>query len=335
MRQVLVGCSMGDPAGVGPEVVLRACEELIDDTLPGILLLGDPDYLTARSEQLQLQLTLRQVADAEEARRRLGAGERGPWTYACATVEPGWQLGAPRSADARAALRCIDSGARLAASGALDALVTAPVNKRLIAFLEPSFRGHTEYLARQAEVRQPLMLFVGDRPHIALLTTHLPLRVAIAAVTRDRVVDCLGRLDADWSRWFGQRPRIALAGLNPHAGEQGLLGVEELQQLLPAISAARQRGVRARGPFPADSVVRHSEFDVVLALYHDQGTILAKRAPEPTVNMTLGLPYPRTSPDHGTAYDIAHRAIADHVPMRLAFELAARLAVRRLSDVDA
>ena len=226
------------------------------------------------------------------------------------------------------ALECIATGADLALEGRVDALVTAPVNKGLIAEAEPAFRGHTEYLAQRAGVRHPLMLFAGDTPHIALLTTHLPLRSAIAAVSAERLLAFLQRLDREWGRCFGRQPRIGVAALNPHAGENGLLGCEEDEMLRPAIVSAHDAGIDVFGPYPADSIFRHSDLDVVLALYHDQGTIMAKRSPRPTVNVTLGLPYVRTSPDHGTAYDIAASSTADAGSMLAALRLAAEMAGR-------
>ena len=330
-----IAISMGDPAGIGPEVTLRACAALdaaagipvvpipAADAAAGesarrahIVILGDPGHLERLARDLELEASF----DVRAA------------VHACATVKPGLLPGKPRPADARVALDCIVAGADMAARGEAAALVTAPVGKAGIAAIEPGFRGHTEFLAARAGVRDPLMVFAGIQPAVALLTTHLPLATALAMVRRPAIIAALDRLHHGWQRWFGAPPRIGVAGLNPHAGERGLLGCEEETEILPAIAAARDAGLRVTGPFPADSIFRRTDIDVILALYHDQGTIIAKRAPTPSVNLTLGLPYPRTSPDHGVAYDIAGRGLADPAAMIAAIHLAARMAARSKAD---
>ncbi len=303
-----IAISMGDPAGIGPEVLLRACDALAADESIRPLVVGDPHHLGTLASRLDLGEPAEMVA--------------------CGTVEEGLQTGRPRPSDARLALDAITAAADMTLHGDSAALVTAPVSKQAIAGIEPGFRGHTELLAGHAGVRDPLMLFAGIRPAVALLTTHLPLASAIAAVRRPRIVATLERLDKEWARWFGARPRIAVAGLNPHAGEHGLLGSEDDLEVRPAVSAARHNGIDARGPYPADSVFRRGDIDVILALYHDQGTIMAKNATTPSVNTTLGLPYPRTSPDHGVAYDIAGKDLADPAAMIAAIRLAAKMAQR-------
>ena len=307
-----IAITMGDPAGVGPEVALRACAALggeTDPSFPALTVIGDPPYLTTLADDLGLDLDLR--------------------TIACGKVEVGLRLGHPRLSDAQIALDCIVEATRLAADGRIAALVTAPVSKRGIAEIEPTFRGHTEFLAARAGGGKPLMVFGNIEPAVALLTTHLPLASALASVRRPVIVAALQRLDTGWRRWFGEAPRIAVAGLNPHAGEHGLLGTEEGAEIGPAIVEARADGADVHGPFPADSIFRRTEYDVILALYHDQGTIIAKSADRPSVNLTLGLPYPRTSPDHGVAYDIAGSRTADAAAMEAAIRLAATMAANR------
>ncbi|MFQ5744177.1 MAG: 4-hydroxythreonine-4-phosphate dehydrogenase PdxA [Acidobacteriota bacterium] len=324
----LVGCTMGDPTGIGPEIILKACAggEKVGESL---LLLADDEYLRGLAVELELGLDLHTVSSTAECQQLLAAGRTGPWVLPCGRVEDGLAHGRPRPADGRIAFECIRRGAELASGSDIAALVTAPVSKRVVATQEPAFLGHTEMLARQAGIRHPLMLFVGPQPAVALLTTHLPLASAIVHVRRDRVLTAISTLHTGWTRWLGDQPRIGVAGLNPHAGEGGLLGIEEERELLPAIAAAREKGLQVSGPYPADSIFRRTDIDAVLALYHDQGTIIAKRAPEVSVNLTLGLPYPRTSPDHGVAYDIAGQGRADPEPMRAALELAGKLASRR------
>ncbi|HJO03190.1 MAG TPA: 4-hydroxythreonine-4-phosphate dehydrogenase PdxA [Acidobacteriota bacterium] len=319
----LLGCSMGDPAGVGPQILLRSATEL---ETADCLLIGDAAVFAKHAELAGLDPGCFCVVDGIDALRSARhGGDRGPWVLPCTAAE-GFRAGHPQRTLGGAVLESIDRGAALASDGEVDALVTAPVNKDLIAVVEPRFRGHTEYLAERAGVTTPIMLFAGPRPHIALLTTHLPTATAISLIRADVVETMLRALHARWSSCFGRTPAIGVAALNPHAGEQGRLGTEEARVLYPAIAATRADSIDARGPYPADSIFLRPELDVVLALYHDQGTILAKRAPWPTVNLTLGLPYIRTSPDHGTAYDVAASGKADHRPMLAAMELAAELA---------
>jgi 4-hydroxythreonine-4-phosphate dehydrogenase len=310
MSSVQIAISMGDPAGIGPEVVIRACAALdAEQVAAEPVVFGDPDYLVSMAEELDVPPPAQVVS--------------------CGTVEPGLRPGRPRLGDGRVALECIAAAAGATERGDAAALVTAPVSKNVIAAGEPGFKGHTEYLASRLGIAEPLMVFAAIRPAIALLTTHLPLVTAIAAVRKTRIVRAVQRLDEGWSRWFGTTPRIAVAALNPHAGEYGLLGCEDDIEVRPAVAEARRQGADVRGPLPADSVLRAAEIDVVLALYHDQGTIMAKSFPTPSVNTTFGLPYPRTSPDHGVAYDIAARHVADPAATVAAIRLAMRMAQHR------
>ena len=236
--------------------------------------------------------------------------------------------GEPSPQGAAAALAAIDLASDWALAGNVAALVTAPVSKSAIADLEPGFRGHTDHLARRAGLevygRDYLMAFLGDDLRVALHSVHLPLRQALEAVTTRSIVDgltCLGRHQSE--------ARVAIAGLNPHAGEDGLLGTEDSEIVAPAVAIARERGLNVTGPLSPDTVFRRArggEFDWVYALYHDQGLIAVKTLDfGSTVNWTLGLPYPRVSVDHGTAFDIAGTGRADHLPMLRAIEVAARM----------
>ncbi len=242
-------------------------------------------------------------------------------------------FGSSGSADAAGALAALDAGIRLVRTGVADALVTAPVSKGSIARHHlPGFKGHTDYLAAEAGLerygRDYLMAFLAPDLQVALLSVHLPLAQALAGVTGPAVVDALRCLD----RHAGGR--IALAGLNPHAGEGGLLGSEEAEILLPALEQARAAGVDAHGPESADSLfARHrgGEFDWVLALYHDQGLIAVKTAAFGlATNWTLGLPYLRTSVDHGTAFAIAGQGRADERPLAHVVEATLGLLEGRL-----
>lgn len=370
---------MGDPAGIGPEVLLTAAAELDaeDDPHAACLFLGDKSVFASYAASLVGIDPPTTVASAAEARSAAADGHSGPFLLECAPLPAGLVPGRPRPADGAAALAAIQAGARLAAAGDIDALVTAPLSKHGVAVHEPGFKGHTEYLAALDTGETPIMLFAAPRPvpsaampqalwrplrgqhsddgdssklsaasdpggsagdtgpaagtaaDIALLTTHLPLATAITMVRPTIVASALRRLHGAWARRFGHDPVIGVAALNPHAGEHGAIGCEETRVLSPAIRAVADDGIDARGPYPADSIFLRGDLDVILALYHDQGTIMAKRAPWPTVNLTLGLSYIRTSPDHGTAYDLAGTGRADHQAMLAAMRLAAQLATGR------
>jgi 4-hydroxythreonine-4-phosphate dehydrogenase len=237
-------------------------------------------------------------------------------------------LGTSGSSDAAGAMAALDAGIALVHAGAADALVTAPVSKGSIARHHlPGFKGHTDYLAEEAGLerygRDYLMAFLAPDLQVALLSVHLPLRAALDGITGPAVLEALACLD----RHAGGR--IALAGLDPHAGEGGLLGTEDGAVLVPAVAEGRSRGIDVHGPESADSLfarARGGEFDWVLALYHDQGLIAVKTAAFGlATNWTLGLPYLRTSVDHGTAFGIAGRGLADARPLEHVVETTLRL----------
>lgn len=293
--------TLGDPRGIGPEITARALAE----TLPAdITLIGADDQIAAIP-----------------AARRVSVGI--------------WNAGSGESADHGRTLRAgriaghaVEAAVRLALAGDVDAIVTAPAHKHALHLAGFPWPGHTEWLAHLAGDVEVAMMLAAAELRVVLVTTHVPLRDVPALLSADRVVRT-GRVTLEaLRRQFGiAAPRLALCALNPHAGESGLFGDEEQRILAPAA-----RALGAAGPFPADTVfVRalRGEFDAVLAPYHDVGmTAIKVAAFGRAVNVTLGLPFARTSPDHGTAFDIAGQGKADHTSMREALELAVRLAER-------
>ncbi len=234
-----------------------------------------------------------------------------------------------RSGGAREALAAIDEAADLALSGRVDGVVTAPVSKERISRLGVPFTGHTEHLAARAGVRLPVMLFVADALRVALVTTHAPLRRLPALVTADRILGVLRETSKGLRDFFGiLEPRLAVCGLNPHAGEGGEFGREEIDTIAPAIELARKEGLRAEGPYAADTVWKRP-CDAVVAMYHDQGLGPIKALHPDAVNVTLGLPFVRSSPDHGTAFDIAGKGVADAGPMKAAIRTAVGMCAAR------
>jgi 4-hydroxythreonine-4-phosphate dehydrogenase len=244
------------------------------------------------------------------------------------TSETEW--GKLSAASGLSSIRWIETCARLCLDGRLDAMATAPINKEAIKMAGSPFTGHTDMLASLCGVDDSLMCFFAGDLRVALLTVHTSLMDAIKAVTHKRVADTLTLFDSELKRFGLVRPRIAVAGLNPHAGEHGLFGREEEREIAPAIEECRaRRGIDVAGPFPSDTLFMRAwrgEFDAVLACYHDQGLIAVKcLAFGKAVNVTLGLPIIRTSVDHGTAFDIAGRGVAEASSMTEAIMLAAKL----------
>ena len=292
--------------------------------------LGDADLLAERARTLGLRLSIQPyLADTVAHAHVPGTLRVVHRALAVPSI-----AGRPDSANARYVLGLLDLAIDGALTGEFDALVTAPVQKAAIADAGIAFTGHTEYLAARCGGGPPVMLLTTGELRVALATTHLPLRAVSAALNVESLCRTAATLSEALTRWWGiPTPRIAVCGLNPHAGEGGHLGDEEITVIAPAIERMRAAGVHATGPLPADTafVPRVLEgFDAVLVMYHDQGLPVIKHAGfEHAVNVTLGLPILRTSPDHGTALDLAGSGRADAGSLEAAVRLACRLAARR------
>jgi 4-hydroxythreonine-4-phosphate dehydrogenase len=324
----------GEPAGIGPDLVVQLAQRDFDAELTAI---ADPELLRARAELLGLPLTI-EIGDfgSSVKAHRPGRLKVLPVTLPVRAI--------PGRLDVRNAPYVLDT-LRLAARACLDgkaqALVTAPVQKSVINDAGIVFSGHTEFLAGLCGAPTPVMLLVAaNKMRVALATTHLPLREVPKAITREGLLRVLRVLHADLREKFGiDAPRILVAGLNPHAGESGHLGHEELEVLAPVIAQLAGEGMHLSGPLPADTLFTPkylAQADAVLAMYHDQGLPVLKYASfGEAVNVTLGLPFIRTSVDHGTALDLAGSGRAESgslaAAITLAIELAIRLAHRRHS----
>src|SRR5205814_7026216 len=244
-------------------------------------------------------------------------------------IEPGIESGNA----GKAAEQYIEAAVELCAAGSIDAIATAPINKRALFLGGYSFPGHTEYLAHLTGTEDFAMGFVAANLRIVLISTHVPLAQAIELVRRERFEKTIRLTDRELHRWGIERPRIAVAALNPHGAEGGLFGIEEASEILPAIEGCKARdGINVSGPYSADTVflrASRGEFDAVVACYHDQAMIPVKCLSfGEAVNVTLGLPFIRTSVDHGTAFDIAGKGIAEHSSMVAAIKLAAELSLK-------
>jgi len=295
-----------------------------------LICLGDLALLDERARHLRLPITLSSYEPAAHSARHLP----GSLAVANEPLAAPSVPGQPDPANARYVLRLLDRAIDGTLAGEFDAMVTAPLQKSVINDAGIAFTGHTEYLAQRSGGARAVMMLTAGELRVALATTHLPLKAVSSAITADSLFDVASILARELEGRFGIRdPRIAVCGLNPHAGEGGHLGDEEVHVITPAVSLMRTAGIRATGPLPADTVFVPqvlAGFDAVLAMYHDQGLPVIKYAGfERAVNVTLGLPLIRTSPDHGTALDLAGSGRADCGSLAAAVQLAARLAAQR------
>jgi 4-hydroxythreonine-4-phosphate dehydrogenase len=316
----------GEPAGIGPEIACRLSLER-----PGLLFVADPDLLARTCADLGLSLEI-ECLDPEQAEANPPVrGRIRCWPVAMrypstpGRLDPG---------NAPYVLECLERSAEACLRGRAAGLVTGPIHKGVINDAGMPFSGHTEFLAERAGVERVVMLLTAGRLRVALVTTHLPLREVADAITRDRLKTTLNILHRDLSDRFGlERPHIAVLGLNPHAGEAGHLGREEIDVIEPVLDEARASGLDLSGPLPADTAFlpgQLKEFDAVLAMYHDQGLPVLKHAGfGHAVNVTLGLPFVRTSVDHGTALDLAGQGRADLGSLEAAVDLALELVGQR------
>lgn len=318
-----VGITTGDPAGIGPEIVLKAvaCSEV--RSAAATVIIGPAGEL--RRQALELGLSC-DYPDASASRF-----DDKPVMYNTAGAHELIKRGELSAAAGQAAIAAIEAGTTLCLNHTLDAMATAPINKEALRLAGSPFPGHTEMIASLCNASESLMCFFAGELRVFLLTIHVSLAEAIRAITKERVTKAIVLADRELRRFGLARPRIAVAGLNPHAGEHGLFGSEEAREITPAVEECRTKhNIEVSGPFPADTLfvrAARGEFDAVAACYHDQGLIPVKcLAFGKAVNVTLGLPIIRTSVDHGTAFDIAGRGVADPGSMIEAIVLAAKLA---------
>jgi 4-hydroxythreonine-4-phosphate dehydrogenase len=325
--------TLGEPAGIGPDIAIAVWRRRAELDLPPFYLIADPDYVTARAERLGVTLPVRTVVPPEAAAAFATALPVVPLDVAISAAP-----GRPDRTSAPAAIAAIRRAVADVLAGQASAVVTNPVAKNVLyrsGFAEP---GHTEFLARLAAeatgvAAHPVMMLWSPELAVVPVTIHLPLAEVPEKLDRELIVTTGRIVDRDLRERFGiARPRLAIAGLNPHAGEDGALGAEDGAVVRPAVDHLRQEGIDARGPLPADTMFHEAAratYDAALAMYHDQALIPIKTlAFDHAVNVTLGLPFVRTSPDHGTAFDIAGTGKADPSSLIAAIRLAARLAAR-------
>lgn len=326
----IIAITMGDAAGVGPEVIVKALlsEEIYRICQP--LVVGEGLVMQNAIRLVNRPLALHPVKAASEAQGQFGTIDLlDLHNLKPGEVTVGWVCGACE----RASMEYIIKAAKMALEGQAKAVVTAPISKEATKQAGYEEMGHLEFLARLTGATDYATMLVTGPLRVVHLTTHYPLRQACDLVTKERILAKLKLTHASFQGWGMEHPRIAVAALNPHAGEGGLLGLEEIEEIKPAIKQAQELAIDARGPFPADTVFNRAlagEFDVVLAMYHDQGHIPIKvYGFERSVSIALGLPLVRTSVDHGTAFDIAGKGLASSESLEEAIKIAVSLSERK------
>ncbi len=326
----VIGISMGDPSGIGPEVIVKTLTEIAsrDSFIP--LVIGDSSVLEETIDRLQLDIRITSFHKLEDLRYEKGKIH----IYDFARIDrKNFEFGIVHEGCGDFSFRVVVEAVELAKQNRIDALVTAPICKESWHLANHHFDGHTGLLADLTKSRDYRMMFSSEKLKTILVTTHLSLRDACDRITTERVYDTI-RLGFEHMRALGNKnPRIAVCGLNPHAGENKIFGTEDFEIIKPAVAEARSKGITAEGPTSADTTFLKASnglFDLVVAQYHDQGLIPIKLISFDTgVNVTVGLPIIRTSVDHGTAFDIAGQGIADHRNMICAIDYALKMVANK------
>lgn len=322
----VTGITLGDPAGIGPEIVAKSFAGEDFASRYRAVVIGDEAMMRRAIRLLDLPLRLNAITSPDEARFEAGVVDLIP----ASDLPDDLPFGELDARCGRAAYDYVERATNLAAGGALDAVCTAPLNKEALHMAGIKYPGHTEILAGLTKTKDYAMMLVAPGLRVIHVSTHVSLGEAIGRATTERETTVIRLADETMKRIGIEEPRIAVAGINPHAGENGLFGREELEEIVPAIEATKDEGVKVSGPWSADTVfvaARRGDFDIVVVQYHDQGHIPIKLLGfESGVNVTVGLPFFRTSVDHGTAFDIAGKGVADHASLLAALDLASELA---------
>lgn len=308
-----IAITIGDPSGIGPEIVLKS---IISEGIAGIfkpVVVGDYAVIEEAVERLNIPVNFKdiEIINIDEIKNR------------------DFEKSRPTVNGGRACVAYIKKAVELALNKEVDAIVTAPISKESLKMAGFKWPGHTEMLAELTNTKDYAMMFYSDKLKLTLVTIHTALKNVPSLITKDKVLKVIILAKKACHMLGIDKPKVAVAGLNPHAGEAGIFGDEEINEIIPAVNEAYASGISASGPYPADTLFHkayNGEFDIIVCMYHDQGLIPLKMiAFDKAVNVTVGLPIIRTSPDHGTAYDIAWKGIANPSSMIEAIKLAARL----------
>jgi 4-hydroxythreonine-4-phosphate dehydrogenase len=322
----LVAVTMGDPAGIGPEIIAKTFSDKDFHARNRALVVGDAGMLERAAEVTGVSLKVNGIQEPEDARFEPGTAD----VLRVGELPPDLPFGELDARAGDAAFRYLERATNLASAGRFDAIATAPLNKEAMHLAGHKYPGHTEILAELTGTEDYAMMLVTDELKVIHVSTHVSLREAIDRAEPERELAVIRLADQSLKKLGVESPRVAVAGLNPHAGENGLFGMEDIEKIRPAVEAALGEGIEASGPWAPDTVMmraRQGHFDVVVVQYHDQGHIPIKLMGFDTgVNVTVGLPFFRTSVDHGTAFDIAGTGKADHASLEAALDLARQLA---------
>ena len=322
----LVAVTMGDPAGVGPEIIAKTFADPDFHARNRALVVGDAGMLKRAAQLVGLPLEINEIPEPEDAAFTPGTAD----VLQVGELPPDLPFGELDAGAGDAAFRYVEKATGLASAGRVAAIATAPLNKEAMHLAGHGYPGHTEILADLTGTEDYAMMLVTDELKVIHVSTHVSLREAIDRAQPERELAVIRLAHESLKKLGVESPRVAVAGLNPHAGENGLFGEEDLEKIRPAVKAALDEGIDASGPWAPDTVMmraRQGYFDVVVVQYHDQGHIPIKLMGFDTgVNVTVGLPFFRTSVDHGTAFDIAGTGKADHASLEAALDLARSLA---------
>ena len=318
----IIAVTMGDPAGIGPEIIHSVFSDhsIYDSCRP--LVLGDLKILEHVKKYTNSDLSFNEISQPDE-----GLYNRGSIDIINITGSDIVKPGEPTKLSGKAMIDYIEFAIDLTKNNKVSAMVTCPINKAAMQLAQSEFHGHTELLANRTKTDKYAMMLTGETLKVVLVTIHIPLKEVVEMLTTEKILETITITNDSLIERFGiEKPSIAVAGLNPHAGEEGLFGDEEEKIIEPAVTAAKNKGIDVNGPYPPDTVYYNAskgEFDAVISMYHDQGLIPFKMIHfSDGVNTTLGLPIIRTSVDHGTAYDITGRGIADHRSLKEAIIMA-------------
>ncbi len=314
---VKIGITIGDPAGVGPELIVRLSRYF--DPQKAYIIYGEKKIIQAVKRELSVDFEFSEIYTVEEI--------KSPGVYIADLNISETDRPLPSLTSGKVAVAYLGRAVVDAVYGKLQGLLTMPINKFWAKLAGFSYEGQTEFLAQACNVREYAMLMYSEKLKVVPFTTHIPLREVPERIRKDDIVKKVKLIDREFKRLFGIEPVVGILGLNPHAGDMGVIGEEDMKEIAPAVEALKREGYKVEGPLSPDSAFLNINYDVYLCMYHDQGLIPFKMlAFREGVNLTLGIPFVRTSPDHGVAYDIAWKGIADEGPSLSALKLCERLA---------
>lgn len=323
-KKMFIALTMGDPSGIGPEIILKGFSRFREKPYR-VIVIGDLSFLKRKAKKFNLSINFNSIKDTSEAEFSPGKLN----ILDMKNLPPDIPLGVANRKAGKASYKYIKKAVDLALQDKVSAIATAPINKKSVSLAGLSYAGHTEMLAKLTDSPDYAMMLIGGKIRVVLVTTHVAISGVKKFIKKVRILKIISLTDRSLKLFGIDSPHIAVAGLNPHAGDEGVFGSEEKEEILPAVEMAKHQGINVAGPYPADSLfvkAKKGEFDAVIVMYHDQGLIPVKMEGfGKGVNITLGLPIIRTSVDHGTAYDIVDRSIADSGSLIAALDTAAKI----------